>query len=1488
MANNLIANQLNSKVALSTKTWAQLGFNSSTVSIVYLLDPVGGKPVTTWKPGDPFSQLVGIERDQAYLIQPKVNLDLSLDFASPLPPTTTTTTSTTQDTTTTTSTSSTSSTTTSSTTIVAGTFIITPPVSGIYDQNMSAYPCGSTLIFNGTFKNVVLHNLNGCSGNRITIRNSTYTTSIGDPTWNGGAYSAAFVLDNCHYVDVIADNGSDKFRVSGSTQANRQAYFNITVTNHSDNIMFDGVSIRNGGTGLIAKTDPVEGDPSTYYPNAWLDNLEIKNMDVQGTWNECFYIGHTATWWDLTAGVPYNGDPSGFTPGHHYEQPIKWRNNKIHHNFVGHSGADGIQTAATDGLEIYNNEVTDWAQQQNYAHNGGILIGGRVTNSYVHDNIVHDSWGELLQFYGSGENGVPHVIYNNLFYGNQNDGISFRGSNNAVVQITNNTIANTGNVATRFNGFNGMTTSQLLNLNLIIRPVVNSNPNPETNPPTARQYIYTENGASVTEGTGPNANFKYATVELADVDPNYFYQPNPGSPIGNSGYRLVQPPSTTTTSTTTVPTTSSTTTTTTTIATTTTTTTTTLPVAESNRISVNLYGGTNPYNPSGQTWNNWDISGATSVYDIFNVKYENNIASNLSIRISDLVFVQDNGVNYPGIIAPQLVLRYAARRSGSCLIRITGCDDSKAYDLSFIASSSAGNSAVTSFTVGNPANQISTNKTTVSVPTDNNQSITAFFGELRPVGGLIMVSWGLVSGSSNYLNAFSIIEKTPSGTTTTSTSTSSTTTTSTTSLVPTTSTTTTTTTSGILPPLFRKVGNWLIGNANQYGYLYTANGYNGSDTNTKWPTVIMLHGQGESGFGVAGADGLLANGPCKFLNAGDKPVGVNIFAPQIANGTWLTSIVESARQFVINNWNADPNRIYFTGLSLGGEGTGSYVAQYPDRVAAYLVVAGSLGNLRTAANTSVNGVRVVDVPGWSHNGTSDSTVGPQNGVQTLVALNAISPKSLYPFLTDTYWGGTHGPSVWDDQVYNRKNKTTGGGTAKFDYIEWFLRFKAADLTFNSTSYVAIAEASNDYNDYLQALFFVNKMSTSSAKTALLSRLDAVKSVIDAQWKIIVASFGAGSSTSSVNAITNSTNGTTSAALNDINGDATTTTFTVVNTNWSPGIVSTNLGNGYYGFETSFFASSMRAYNSGNTWRINNLNDTKSYKIRFYFGDISQNFNLDSGGAITISSATKTAQNGIANTNKYIEFTSLTSSSGEINISLSSLVTNWNLDVYGIAIFESVSGGTTTTSTTTTAGTTSSTTTTTTTNTGLSAAFRFSPTYTYSTPGFADFVGNLATTDVSVTQNGITLSNVKANWQNLSAFYGAEDEGMSIGTFDPLFPASVVRGHLANYALVWSSPASYNMILSDLDPASSYTIKIISSEKSSVTTPGKLQVRLVGNGDEWNPSNQILDFTDNTQTYLTFTNITPDSGGNIRFGVFIPNAGDGGEVGRISGLRINKN
>lgn len=418
-----------------------------------------------------------------------------------------------------------------STTAAPRQYTLVPDKHGRLTIDKGRYRPGDILNLKGNFKSIYIANLNGTADKPIIIKNYRNTVvKIGEPAWNGGAYSAACEFVNCHYIRFGSQSDRDMIIINGSVKPAREAYRGLQIGGKSDNIEVCFLTITDGGNGIVAKTEPVKGDRSTVHPNLVMYNLMIHDITITGTKNEAMYIGHTATYWNHTLHQPYYGSPSKFTPGHDYVQPARWKNVKIYNCFVSNTGLDGIQTAAIDGLEIFNNEVTNWGTQRNPAHNGGILIGGRTTNTYVHDNYVHDGWGECCQFYGSGENNASHVISNNLFTDNQSDGISMRGTDNAIVHITNNTVACTKGNSIRINGYTGMKGKQIVAANALIAPNGGVNISP-------RFYIYVEQGGDASEGIGNEENKKFKTASEAGVNTAEYYRPQQGSSLGNAGYR---------------------------------------------------------------------------------------------------------------------------------------------------------------------------------------------------------------------------------------------------------------------------------------------------------------------------------------------------------------------------------------------------------------------------------------------------------------------------------------------------------------------------------------------------------------------------------------------------------------------------------------------------------------------------------------------------------------------------------------------------------------------------------------------------------------------------------------------------------------------------------------------------------------------------------------------------------------------------------------
>jgi predicted peptidase len=108
-------------------------------------------------------------------------------------------------------------------------------------------------------------------------------------------------------------------------------------------------------------------------------------------------------------------------------------------------------------------------------------------------------------------------------------------------------------------------------------------------------------------------------------------------------------------------------------------------------------------------------------------------------------------------------------------------------------------------------------------------------------------------------------------------------------------------------------------------YEYLPQGY--STDNQTYPLIIFVHGIGELGYGDATSLPLvLRNGTPKLINAGTFPSSftVNgqtfkfiILSPQFIS--WPTpDDIQAVIDYALKNYRVNVNRVYLTGLSMGG------------------------------------------------------------------------------------------------------------------------------------------------------------------------------------------------------------------------------------------------------------------------------------------------------------------------------------------------------------------------------------------------------------------------------------------------------------------------------------------------------------------------------------------------------------------------------------------
>lgn len=526
------------------------------------------------------------------------------------------------------------------------------------------------------------------------------------------------------------------------------------------------------------------------------------------------------------------------------------------------------------------------------------------------------------------------------------------------------------------------------------------------------------------------------------------------------------------------------------------------------------------------------------------------------------------------------------------------------------------------------------------------------------------------------------------------TTTSSTSSTSRTFTTGTSSTTSSTSTTSNIPAILTVNGGWDPSDLNQRVLVYLPSGYNQANINKKYPWAIYLHDENSYGVGAAGITSLYKTGVPKFLKAGDKPAEYIIIAPQISTQTWSLSKVEAARLYAIANLNVDINRLTLIGTSIGGSTASDYAQANPNKVACFIQAPG-FDSANPNIQNPIGGVRPIDVQGFFYGGVQDSVVPPLSAESYLDTANGITPKPLYPFLIEQVWGKNHTNSTWDDGIYSRKYRTDAVGTSRFDWIEDLgKRYKTNDPVFNATKKVEIAEATIDYNDYLQGVRLIKKLPVGLDRVALDVRLGMVLNNIRTQRRIFLLSFGAVPAINGrYNNIPSSVVGSISSPFIDTDGVASPYTFSPITMNWTTTTsMDVKLGNEYFGFDTTFHETAFNLYNANNKWRLANLKPNKLYNIRFYFADTIKTTVNRGGGIITINNVSQAADVQSYNTHRYIEFKNIVTNGGLIDINLSSLVLNSSLFITGMMLEEqlnsnvyipptSTSSSTSTTSTT---------------------------------------------------------------------------------------------------------------------------------------------------------------------------------------------------------------
>jgi len=199
------------------------------------------------------------------------------------------------------------------------------------------------------------------------------------------------------------------------------------------------------------------------------------------------------------------------------------------------------------------------------------------------------------------------------------------------------------------------------------------------------------------------------------------------------------------------------------------------------------------------------------------------------------------------------------------------------------------------------------------------------------------------------------------------------------------------------------------GKARHY-VLYVPRNY---EPGKPWPLIVFLHGIGERG-----SDGLAQTevGIGTAIRQHPERFPCLVVMPQCPeNVKWSKAVqdIDTCIEETRENYNIDPDRIYLTGLSMGGYGAWQYGAENAQKFAAIMPICGG-GHLEDAE-------KLARVPIWAFHGAKDKTVPPKQSRRMVDAVKKAGGDVRY--------------TEYEDLEHNSWDRAY----AEKEAIEWLLK-----------------------------------------------------------------------------------------------------------------------------------------------------------------------------------------------------------------------------------------------------------------------------------------------------------------------------------------------------------------------------------------------------------------------------------------------------------------
>jgi predicted peptidase len=189
------------------------------------------------------------------------------------------------------------------------------------------------------------------------------------------------------------------------------------------------------------------------------------------------------------------------------------------------------------------------------------------------------------------------------------------------------------------------------------------------------------------------------------------------------------------------------------------------------------------------------------------------------------------------------------------------------------------------------------------------------------------------------------------------------------------------------------------------------------DAKEAWPLVLFLHGAGERGDDL---EKVKIHGPPKLVAAG-KEFPFVLVSPQCPKDMWWEPIELAALLDEIGEkYKIDPDRVYATGLSMGGFGSWRLASYAPDRLAAIAPICGG--------SETYFAKRFKHVPVWAFHGAKDTVVPLERSQRMIDALTkeGAEPKfTIYPEAAHDSWTAAYDdPALYEWLLAQKRGAKT--------------------------------------------------------------------------------------------------------------------------------------------------------------------------------------------------------------------------------------------------------------------------------------------------------------------------------------------------------------------------------------------------------------------------------------------------------------------------------